>query len=332
MGTTRRDFVRAVTGAVLTAGTYSSGVSPAAEANDAGALPIVDTHQHLWDLSRFQLAWLDGAPDVLRKSYTTKEYREATEGLNVVKAVYMEVDVVSRQHVAEAEDIVALCRSGAAPTVAAVIGGRPASPDFADYVARFRNTQSVKGVRQVLQGSETKPGYCLQPEFVRGIRRLGDVGMCFDLCMSPGELPDGHKLASLCPETRFVLDHCGNADPKAFRKGSANGDKPPGHDPNAWKRDVAKLAELSNVICKISGIVASAPKDWTPSDLAPIVNHCFDSFGPDRVIFGGDWPVCLLGAPYRRWVEALRTIVSERRLEDRRKLWSENAEQFFGLR
>ncbi|MHC5543889.1 amidohydrolase family protein, partial [Singulisphaera rosea] len=114
MGTTRRDFVRVMTGTVLAAGNCPSGFANGAEATDAAALPIVDTHQHLWDLSKFQLAWLDGATGVLKKSYQTKEYREATEGLNVVKAVYMEVDVVPRQHVAEAEDIVALCRSGSA--------------------------------------------------------------------------------------------------------------------------------------------------------------------------------------------------------------------------
>ena len=94
---------------------------------------------------------------------------------------------------------------------------------------------------------------------------------------------------------------------------------------------MADLAAEANTICKISGIVANAPPDWRTEHLAPIVNHCLDVFGPDRVVFGGDWPVCLLGATFRRWVMSLKEIVSERPVEDQRKLFSENAVRFYGL-
>jgi predicted TIM-barrel fold metal-dependent hydrolase len=192
----------------------------------------------------------------------------------------------------------------------------------------LKKSPEVKGVRQVLHGGATPAGYCLQEDFVRGIRLLGERDLSFDLCLRPGELLDGAKLAELCPETRFIVDHCGNADPKAFVKAV----KEPTHDPDAWRRAMETLAKRPNTICKISGVVARAPEGWTADDLAPIVNHCLDTFGPDRVVFGSDWPVCLLGAKLRQWVDALREIVASRPAEHQQKLWRDNAVQRYGLK
>jgi L-fuconolactonase len=320
----RRQFVGAVGGIALAATAGRAQVARAAEAGKD--YPIIDTHQHLWDLDKFRLPWLEGAPDVLRRSYVTSDYRAATKDLKV-DAVYMEVDVAPDQHGAEVEYVSELCRSGTAPTKAAVVGGRPGGDRFPRYVQRLRENKFVKGVRQVLHGESTPAGYCLQPAFVRGIRLLGEAGRSFDLCMRPGELADGLRLAEMCGETRFVVDHCGNADPKAFR----SSDEKPAHDPEQWKRDIDALARRDNVICKISGIVARAPAGWKSDDLAPIVNHCLDAFGSQRVVFGGDWPVCLLGAPLADWVSALREIVSSRPADEQRRLWHDNAVAFYGL-
>jgi L-fuconolactonase len=318
---TRREFL-STSAAALAAAALPS----AAPADDAPDALIIDTHQHLWDLSRQKLPWLESAGEVLRRDYRTREYRAATRGLNV-RAVYMEVDVAPEQHVDEAEFVIGLCRDGDKPTIAAVIGGRPASPDFDAYVKRFAETGYVKGVREVLHGARSPAGFCLQDDFVRGIRTLGEHGLSFDLCLRPGELGAAKQLTEKCPGTRFVLDHCGNADVNAF---AANRDKT-SHDPEQWKRDIDRLADRPNVICKISGIIARARPGWKSDDLAPVVNHCLNAFGPDRVVFGGDWPVCLLGAPLAEWVAALREIVSQRPAEEQRKLWSGNALKFYGL-
>ena len=94
---------------------------------------------------------------------------------------------------------------------------------------------------------------------------------------------------------------------------------------------MAKLADQPNTVCKISGIVASATPSWTADQLAPIVNHCLDRFGPDRIMFGSDWPVCLLGARFDQWVKALKEITSNRSAENQRKLFHDNALQFYQL-
>jgi predicted TIM-barrel fold metal-dependent hydrolase len=306
----------------MAAGGLSTTVNAAPEASEqttAESLPIIDTHQHLWDLQRFRLPWIQ-KDSPLNRSYLMKDYLTATVGLHVVKSVYMEVDVAPKQQLAEADYVLDICRQGKTPMAAAVISGRPAADDFPKYINRFKGNRYIKGLRQVLHGKSTPAGYCLQAAFIRGVRLLGELGMSFDLCVRPGELLDAVKLIEACPDTRFILDHCGNANVQS-------------KDRRQWQRDISRVAGCKGVVCKVSGIVASArPGKWTADDLAPIINHTLDAFGPDRVMFGGDWPVCTLAATYRQWVEALKHIVRNRKLADQRKLFHDNAVRFYGLK
>jgi L-fuconolactonase len=281
-------------------------------------MPIIDTHQHLWDLSRFQLPWLKG-DSKLDRSFLMEDYRQATQGLNVVKSVYMEVDVEPSQQAAEADFILDLIRRGGSPLAGAVVSGRPAAEGFAAYLARYKDQPAIKGLRRVLHGADTPPGHCLENRFVDDIRLLGNKGLSFDLCMRSAELGDAAKLIDACPDTSFILDHCGNPSVRA-------------KDLSDWKARIGRIAERKNVACKISGIVASAaPGPWTADDLAPIVNHVIDQFGPDRVVFGGDWPVCTLAATYREWVSALQSIVANRPHADQKKLFHDNAIRVYRL-
>jgi len=313
----RRAFLGTAAAAV------AAGCSNPESSGDSGPIPIIDTHQHLWDLGRFRLPWLSGRGP-LSRNHLPEDYREAFRGIPIEQAVYMEVDVAADQKAAEADYIVELCGRPNSLTRAAVIGGHPAEDRFSGYLDRFKGNPRVKGLRQVLFS-----GGSLEPAFVRGIRQLGERNLSFDLCMPPKDLFDGAKLVDLCPDTRFIVDHCGNADPKAFLKAPA---EKPQHDADSWRRAMGGLASRKNVICKISGIVARVPQpSWGPEHLAPIVDACLDLFGPDRVVFGSDWPVCTMGAPAARWVAALREIVQSRPLADQRKLFRENALRFYSL-
>lgn len=334
MQLSRRAFMTQTTALSTAALLHGTKPAPSAAAptRQPEPLPIVDTHQHLWDLTKFKLPWLDGAPAVLKRSYVMQDYLAATAGLNVTRAVYMEVDVAPDLQVAEAEHLLSICRAADSPTVAAVISGRPNSSGFRDYILKYRDQPAIQGVRQVLHAPEAKAGLCLEPQFVKSVQLLGELGKSFDLCMRPTELSDAVRLVHQCPQTRFIVDHCGNADPLAFVPEAARNGKSPEHTADGWKRSMADLARRDRVICKISGIVARAPQgDWKSDLLAPIVNFCLDTFGPERVVFGGDWPVCLLGATYRRWVESLREIVAPRPLDHQRQLFAENAVRFYSL-
>ena len=308
---TRRDFLTAAAAAPA---------ALAAAKDEPAMFPVVDTHQHLWDLSKFKLAWVKPG-DPLAVSHTPKEHAEATRGLNIVKAVYMEVDVVEAQQQKEADYLLELIKSKGTPTVAAVVSGRPNKGEaFRAYVAQFKGSPYIKGLRQVVHTEHTPPGYSTTPEFIAGVRHLGEIGLSWDICIRPADLPDAAKLVSECPDTRFILDHCGNA---------------PIHDPKkmeTWKTDIARVAAHKNVVGKVSGIAASAKKG-TPlvGQLAPAVRHTIEVFGIDRVMWASDWPVCTLGASLADWLAAAREIVKDRPAGDQRKLFHDNAVRFYGL-
>ena len=213
---TRRQFLS--TSAAAAAAVALNETINAALANATEDIPIVDTHQHLWDLSQVQPPWLSGAPKILSQTYGLAEFAKATEGLNVVQAVYMEVDVAPEDQVKEADTLLEICRSKKGPTVAAVISGRPGEESFAPYIRRYAKEKEIKGVRQVLHAETAEKAMCLKPQFVASVKLLGELGLSFDLCMRPGELTDGLALAKKCPGTRFIVDHCGNADPAVFLK------------------------------------------------------------------------------------------------------------------
>jgi predicted TIM-barrel fold metal-dependent hydrolase len=287
-------------------------------------MPIIDTHQHLWDLSRFRLPWVQPGT-VLGRSHLLSDYHKAAEGLDIVKTIYMEVDVEPSQQQAEADFVIATCQQPDSRMVGGVVSGRPASDAFAGYVEQFKGSPFVKGIRQVLHGGSTPAGYCLDPKFVRGVRRLGELGLRFDLCMRIAELPDAGKLVDACPDTQFILDHCGNA-PVHTPDGKAP-------DRTAWKRDMEALAKRPNLVCKVSGLLNTAKKGaWGPDDLAPIVNHVLDVFGPERSIFASDWPVCTPVASLAEWVNALKAVVASRPEGQRRKLFHDNAVRVYALK
>ena len=286
----------------------------------AAPLPIVDTHQHLWDLSLFSQPWNKDNPK-LTKSFVTSDYLAASKGLNVVQSVYMEVDVEEAQQTKEARYVIDLCERNDNPMVAAVISGRPASDGFAAYLDQFKGSPYIKGVRQVLHGESTPKGFCLQPGFIRGMQQLGERGLSYDLCMRSDDLVDGYELAKQCKQTRFIVDHCGNMDVQE-------------QDPakrQRWKDGMQKLAQLDNVVCKVSGIIASAKADWKPADLASIINDTLKTFGPDRVMFASDWPVCTLAATFSQWVNCLKELVQDRPLAEQKKLFHDNAVAFYKL-
>ena len=294
-------------------------------AADASPPPIIDTHQHLWDLSVLRLPWLDNAPAVLRRNYLPADYREAVAGLNVRKAVYMEVNVEPGQRQTEADWVAALCRKGDTLTAAAVIGGDPADDKLREYLSPYRNGP-VKGIRTGL-----RPQWKDSATVTTNLRLLGEWRMSFDLVCGPAQLPVAVRLVEKCPDTRFILDHCGNGSAKWFLKANRD-DGEMRKAREQWLADIARLARLKNVVCKISSVVENAPGlPLEPESFAPVVRHCLTEFGPDRVMFSGNWPVLLRGATLAQWVKLLREIVASDPAAQQRKLFHDNAAMYYAL-
>ena len=321
----RRDFLTSTVAVGAAAGSMAISLPSLESAEEKimpDSLPVIDTHQHLWDLTKFTLPWhQDAETKPLQRSFLMSDYLEATKGLNVVKTVYMEVDVEPEQQMAEAEYVTDLCQRKDNPMAAAVVSGRPGSPGFEPYLRRLADNRYIKGIRQVLHGDSTPAGYCLKPDFVDSIKLLGELGKSFDLCVRPGEVADAAKLVRQCPKTRFILDHCGNmsvtSSDQALRA--------------KWEKGMKEMAQLPNVMCKVSGIIVTANTDWKPEDLQRNINFTLDTFGEDRVMFAGDWPVCTLRASFSQWLNALKQIVKNRPIAFQKKLFHDNAAKFYGI-
>jgi len=322
----RRAFTKA---AMATAATSLLGKANSTHAHSLNAPPpsateekketmnLIDTHQHLWNRSQFTLPWVTKGT-ILDNDFGIKEYKKATAGIGNIRTIYMEVDVDPTQQWAEAQFVNGLCQDPESGMVAAVVSGRPASPEFDEWATKLKTLPGIRGIRQVLHVKETPKGFCLGEQFVKSMKILGEKDLSFDLCIRDVDLPETSKLVGLCPDTRFILDHCGNPDLKKT-------------DLEPWKKDLAEIAKHKNLVIKISGFLASAAaKDqWKYEDAATIVNHCLDSFGPDRCIFGGDWPVVLLGSTLATWIETLKKIVANRPAADQAKLFYQNAERIY---
>jgi predicted TIM-barrel fold metal-dependent hydrolase len=279
------------------------------------SVPIIDTHQHLWNLNQFPYSWTKGHP-VLGRSFVMADYEAAIEGLNVVGSVHVEADVDALYRLQETEWLAALAQE-ANPLRGLVASARPEEESFAEELKALSAIPAVKGIRRILH--TRSDDLARQPRFVENIRRLAEHDLSFDLCVRASQLPDAIHLARAAPEVRFVLDHCGVPEVK-------------GRVLDPWRDHMREIASLPNVAGKVSGVVAYAdPERWTAADLAPYVLHTIDCFGWDRVLFGSDWPVCTQSASLRQWVEALQEIVAGASEAQRRRLFHDNALRHYRL-
>lgn len=281
-------------------------------------LPIIDAHVHLWDPEHFRMGWLDNNA-ILDKPYSLADYRQHTAGVEIEAFVYLQVEVEPAYGLLEAAW--AAARAAEDPRLRAIVTWAPTEfgeQSRAYLDALVATSPLVKGIRRLIQG-EPDPEFCLRPRFVRGVQLLADYGLSFDLCITHEQLPATIGLVAQCPDIPFVLDHIGKPD---IRAGLL--------DP--WREQIAQLAAYPNVSCKLSGMVTEADHAvWTPDDLAPYVAHIVASFGEDRIMYGGDWPVAFQASPYPRWVATLDALIADLAPIAKRKLWAENARRFYRL-
>jgi L-fuconolactonase len=187
-----------------------------------------------------------------------------------------------------------------------------------DDLVRLAQIPLVRGVRRLLQ-SEADDAFCLRPDFVRGVRRLARFGFSFDLCVFHRQLANATELVRRCPEVRFVLDHIGKP---AIKEGRLE----------PWRAELKALAALPNIWCKVSGLVTEADwAKWTAADLRPYLEHVRACFGPERLMFGGDWPVSTQATDYPRWVATVDELWCGCPPAELRRLYVANAEQFYQI-
>ncbi|GCE45697.1 L-fuconolactonase [Thermosporothrix hazakensis] len=282
------------------------------------AFPFIDAHLHIWDPTRYRMSWLD-KNEQLNHPFGLPEFAEATRELALEAMVFIQADVEEPYGLLETRWIAELARQE--PRIQAIVAYAPL--EYGEQARAYLEALKaidprVKGVRRLLQG-EQDPEFCLRPDFIRALQILPEYDFSFDICVTHQQLPAVVKMVQRCPQTAFILDHCGK--PNILRQ-----------ELEPWHEHIKELAGYPNVMCKISGLVTEADLElWSPDDLAPYIHYALQEFGEDRVLFGGDWPVLTQTCSYGCWIETLDELTSNLSLQAKRKLWVENARAFYRL-
>jgi L-fuconolactonase len=278
---------------------------------------IVDAHHHVWDLSVRDQDWITGprlAP--LRRDFTLDDLRPEAEAAGVGRTVLVQTVTVPE----ETPEFLALADRH--ELIGGVVGWTDLTrPDVTGELARLRalpGGRYLKGVRHQVQ-AEPDPEWLLRPDVRRGLAAVADAGLVYDLVVLPHHLPACVRAAAEHPGLTFVLDHLGKPP-------VASGATEP------WASAVRALAALPNTVCKLSGLVTEAdPASWTVRDLRPYADVVLDAFGPHRLMFGSDWPVCTLAAPYSEVVAVAAELTAGLSEPERAAVFRTTATRVYGL-
>ena len=272
----------------------------------------IDSHHHLWDLSIRPQEWMVGdGMDSVRRNFDADDLRNAIAGTRIERTILVHATTTN----AETYELLALAEVD--PTIVGVVGWLQIdSPDaIADCEKYLQATGAsyLKGIRDVAQDLPDS-NYLAKPQSIATVQQLGKMGLTYDILTKTPELKAAIELVKACPDVQFVLDHI--SKPYIAKE-----------EIEPWKSLVSELAAFENVSCKISGMVTEAKWNiWKTEDFAPYVDHVIDSFTPQRLMFGSDWPVALLAASSYSEVVQLAEKLTEKFTETENELfWAKNA-------
>jgi predicted TIM-barrel fold metal-dependent hydrolase len=281
-------------------------------------IPILDTHQHLIYPEQWPYSWTRNIPQLAGQPFRYDDYLRAITGAGIAGSLFMETTPDDPHWLAEAPFVDQLSRQPGSLIRGLIANCRPEDKEgFSKFLESMRPDRIV-GLRRILHA---EPDEVSQPaHFVENLRFLEKYGLTFDLCVLPRQIPLAIRLAWECPNVQFVLDHCGVPDIAA-------------HALDPWRELVRQLAQLPNVACKISGVLAYCrPGKANAEAVRPFVEHCLNVFGWDRVVWGSDWPVVQITSTLRDWVAVSREIVSRESEANQRKLFYENAARIYAVK
>ena len=279
--------------------------------------PIIDSHIHLLDQKRFGYAWSNGAPS-LKRDWTPDDLAASAKPYEMEGFVFVEVDVDMPQYLDEADWIDGLAKSDRRVLGAVACLPLERGAAIEPEIARIAKLPTIRGVRRLIQ-NRPDPEYVLKPGFLEATRLLPKYNLSFDICVFHPQLPNVLKMMRLCPEVAFVLDHIGKP---AIKAGIA--------DP--WRDHIRDMASLPNVVCKLSGLTTEADhRTWSREQLRPYIDFVVECFGPDRILYGGDWPVSELAGGYLQWLTTLDWATAGFSEADKRKLFRDNAVKAYRL-
>lgn len=274
---------------------------------------IIDTHHHLWNYNPVEFDWIDDEMAAIRKSFLPADL-QATLVNTGVEGV---VTVQARQSLEETDWLLKLASEN--DFMKGVVGWLPlADENIQQILDGYKSNPWLKGVRHVVQG-EPDPEFILGKDFNRGIWLLKNYNLVYDILIFEQQLPNAIRFVDQHPGQQFVVDHI--AKPKIKID-----------ELEPWAKNIKELAKRENVSCKISGMVTEADyKLWTEEQLNPYFETVLEAFGPSRLLFGSDWPVCLVATNYSNWLDIVKKTISKFTKEEQDLILYKNAQRIYNI-
>lgn len=273
----------------------------------------IDAHHHFWNHNDAEYGWLNGPMDALKRDFGPADLKPLIDAAGIDAVVSVE----ARQN--EVETAFLLNYACQHDWVCGVVGYVPLeSPDVRHSLERFGQSRHFRGVRKVLQGQPE--GSMRGEDFNRGVGHLRHFGLTYDVLIYAKQLPEAVELVDRHPNQIFVLDHLAKPEIE-------NG----GYEP--WAGDMRRLAERPNVYCKVSGMATEADwQSWSETTLKPYFDAALDAFGPRRLMYGSDWPVCLVASEYGRWADVVKGWTADLSEAEQARIWGGTAIEAYGLK
>jgi L-fuconolactonase len=273
----------------------------------------VDAHHHFWTYDPVEYNWITDEMAEIRRDFGPAELKTAMDAAGISSAI----SVQARQTVQETQTLLKFAEHH--EFVRGVVGWVPLiEARVADLIAGLASNRKLRGLRHVLH-DEPDPDYMLRDDFNRGVAELKQFGLAYDILIYERHLPQTIQFVDRHPRQVFVLDHFGK--PRV----AANEISP-------WRERTRDLAARPNVYCKLSGLVTEADyRNWTEERLKPYFDVAFESFGARRLMFGSDWPVCLVATSYKDWAQIVARFLMELSASEQQRIWSGAAIEAYGL-
>ncbi len=272
----------------------------------------LDAHQHFWNYDKNRHGWISDDMNVIRRNFSPGDLIPLLDEAKIEGCVAVQADETLR----ETEYLLDLAAQY--PQLKAVVGWADLAGDRLDETLdRFSDQAKLKGYREVLQSKD--PEYMLRKDFIRGMKKLGKRGYTYDILIFPTHFEAALKLVKACPGQRFVIDHL--AKPY-IQQGEWK----------EWKKKMLLLAEHEMVCCKLSGLITEADwKNWKPEDLRPFLDIALELFRPDRLMYGSDWPVCLVAGQYEQVVEVIEQFTASLTTGEAEAIMGNTAADFYSI-
>lgn len=273
----------------------------------------IDAHQHFWHYNPDEFGWIGPSATVLQRDFLPADLA----GEMATADIHAAISVQARQSIAETTWLLEL--ASAHPWIRGVVGWLPlTAPDAGAHIAAATANAKLKGVRHVLH-DESDDNFVLRPDFNRGIELLRRYNLAYDVLIFERHLPQTIAFVDQHPNQIFIVDHL--TKPRIKDRVLA-----------PWRQLLTDLAARANVYCKLSGVITEADhQHWTPTDLQPYLQTALDAFGPHRLMFGSDWPVCLLAGGYGRWVQSVKTFIAPLSPAEQARIMGDTAREAYRI-